>query len=61
MNSPDALDTLQREFARHVTRLDTNGDETVSPSRDFPRAIIEQLRSDRGIEPEERLSIYQHG
>jgi hypothetical protein len=56
-----ALHTLQHEFARHVTRLGTDGEGLTSASRDSRPAIVEQLRSDRGIAQEARLGVYRHG
>lgn len=50
MNGPDALLTLQRDFARFVTKLDAAGDADAG--------IVARLRSDRAIPAEERLHVY---
>lgn len=60
MPNRDEWIALQRDLAGHITQLDAG-----EPSPDFgtsgPRApIAEQIRSDRGISPEERLAVYAH-
>ncbi len=61
MNRFADLIAVQRELARHVTRLDAAGEAFAAGSSDARAAIVERIRPDRGISAEERLLIYRHG